>query len=74
MKLISACLIACGVLSAQAPQNKNENTERMAAGADLWHMSCIAGPVYCSLKVPEFPAILEIPALEPQPEQFSPAA
>jgi succinate dehydrogenase/fumarate reductase flavoprotein subunit len=38
----------------------------MAAGADLWHMSCIAGPVYCSLKVPEFPAILEIPALEPQ--------
>ena len=38
----------------------------MAVGADLWHMSCIAGPVYCSLKVPEFPAILEIPALEPQ--------
>ena len=33
MKLIGACLIACGVLSAQAPQNKNENTERMAAGA-----------------------------------------
>ena len=38
----------------------------MAVGADLWHMSCIAGPVYCSLKVPEFPSILEIPALEPQ--------
>jgi outer membrane protein OmpA-like peptidoglycan-associated protein len=33
MKLIGACLIACGVLSAQAPQNKNENTERMAAGS-----------------------------------------
>jgi outer membrane protein OmpA-like peptidoglycan-associated protein len=33
MKLIGACLIACGVLSAQTPQNKNENTERMAAGA-----------------------------------------
>ena len=33
MKLIGACLIACGILSAQTPLSKNENTERMAAGA-----------------------------------------
>ncbi|MFC1905088.1 FAD-dependent oxidoreductase [Chloroflexota bacterium] len=31
----------------------------MAVGADLWHMNSMAGPWY-SLKVPEFPAILEI--------------
>ena len=33
MKLIGACLMACGVLSAQAPQNQNENAARMAAGS-----------------------------------------
>lgn len=31
----------------------------MAVGADLWHMNNIAGPWY-SLKVPEFPSILEM--------------
>lgn len=31
----------------------------MTAGADLWHMNNIAGPWY-SLKVPEFPAALEM--------------
>ncbi len=32
MKIISSLLIACGVLSAQAPQNQTENAIRMAAG------------------------------------------
>lgn len=31
----------------------------MTVGADLWHMNNIAGPWY-SLKVPEFPSILEV--------------
>ena len=34
----------------------------MAVGADLWHMSNIAGPLY-SLKVPEFASIFQISAL-----------
>ena len=33
MKLIGACVIACGVLSAQEPQNHSENAALMAAGA-----------------------------------------
>jgi outer membrane protein OmpA-like peptidoglycan-associated protein len=33
MKFIGACLMACGVLSAQAPQKQDENAARMAAGA-----------------------------------------
>ena len=33
MKLTSAFLIVCGVLSAQEPQSQTENTARMAAGA-----------------------------------------
>src|SRR5665647_2305055 len=33
MKLIGACLMVCGVLSAQGPQNQNENAARMAAGS-----------------------------------------
>ena len=33
MKFIGACLVACGVLSAQAPQKQDENAARMAAGA-----------------------------------------
>ncbi len=32
-KLAGAFLIACGALSAQAPQNQDENTARMAAGS-----------------------------------------
>src|SRR5437763_8929851 len=32
-KLTGACLIVCGVLSAQAPQKQDENTARMAAGS-----------------------------------------
>jgi outer membrane protein OmpA-like peptidoglycan-associated protein len=32
MKLIGACLMVCGVLSAQVPQYQNENASRMAAG------------------------------------------
>ncbi len=34
----------------------------MTVGADLWHMNNIAGPWY-SLKVPEFPSVLEITTL-----------
>ena len=33
MKFIGACLMVCGVLSAQAPQKQDENATRMAAGA-----------------------------------------
>ena len=33
MKLIGACLMVCGVLSAQGPQKQNENAARMAAGS-----------------------------------------
>lgn len=33
MKLIGAFLLVCGVLSAQEPQNQNENTARVKAGA-----------------------------------------
>src|ERR1035437_3397235 len=33
MKLIGACIMVCGVLSAQAPQNQKENAARMAAGS-----------------------------------------
>ena len=33
MKLTGACLMVCGVLSAQTPQNQNENAARMAAGS-----------------------------------------
>src|ERR1019366_1112198 len=33
MKLIGACLIVCGVLSAQGPQKQDENAARMAAGS-----------------------------------------
>src|ERR1035437_2978386 len=33
MKLIGACLMVCGVLAAQGPQNQNENAARMAAGS-----------------------------------------
>ena len=33
MKLTGALFIACGVLAAQNPQNRDENTLRMAAGA-----------------------------------------
>jgi outer membrane protein OmpA-like peptidoglycan-associated protein len=33
MKLIGVFLMACGVLSAQGPQNQNENAARMAAGS-----------------------------------------
>ena len=33
MKFTVACLMACGVLSAQGPQKPNENTARMAAGS-----------------------------------------
>jgi outer membrane protein OmpA-like peptidoglycan-associated protein len=33
MKLIGACLIVCGVVSAQGPQKQDENAVRMAAGA-----------------------------------------
>ncbi len=33
MKLIGACLIVCGVVSAQGPQKQDENAARMAAGA-----------------------------------------
>src|SRR5581483_9552170 len=32
MKYITALLLACGVLSAQEPQNQNENATRLAAG------------------------------------------
>jgi outer membrane protein OmpA-like peptidoglycan-associated protein len=32
MKLIGACLMVCGVLSAQEPQKQSENATRMAAG------------------------------------------
>ena len=32
MKLISAALMVCGILAAQAPQTQNENAARMAAG------------------------------------------
>lgn len=33
MKLTGACLMVCGVLSAQTPQKQNENAARMAAGS-----------------------------------------
>ncbi len=33
MKIISALLTVCGILSAQAPQYQDENTARMAAGS-----------------------------------------
>ena len=33
MKLIGACLMVCGVISAQGPQKQNENAARMAAGS-----------------------------------------
>jgi outer membrane protein OmpA-like peptidoglycan-associated protein len=33
MKLAAAFAVACGVLSAQAPQNQDENTARIAAGS-----------------------------------------
>ena len=33
MKLTVACLMACGVLSAQGPQKQDENAARMAAGS-----------------------------------------
>ena len=33
MKLIGACLMVCGVVAAQGPQNQNENAARMAAGS-----------------------------------------
>ena len=33
MKLTGACLMVCGVLSAQTPQQQNENAARMAAGS-----------------------------------------
>jgi outer membrane protein OmpA-like peptidoglycan-associated protein len=33
MKLTVACLMVCGVLSAQGPQKQDENAARMAAGA-----------------------------------------
>jgi outer membrane protein OmpA-like peptidoglycan-associated protein len=33
MKLTAAFAVACGVLSAQAPQNQDENTARIAAGS-----------------------------------------
>src|ERR1035438_1227385 len=33
MKLIGACLMVCGVLSAQGPQKQDENAARMAAGS-----------------------------------------
>ena len=33
MKFIGACLMVCGVLSAQAPQKQDENATRMAAGS-----------------------------------------
>ena len=33
MKLIGACLMVCGAISAQGPQKQNENAARMAAGS-----------------------------------------
>src|SRR5678815_4584375 len=33
MKLLSAFLVVCGAVSAQAPQSQNENAARMAAGS-----------------------------------------
>ena len=33
MKLIGACLMLCGIMSAQEPQKQNENAARMAAGS-----------------------------------------
>jgi outer membrane protein OmpA-like peptidoglycan-associated protein len=33
MKLIGACLMVCGVLSAQGPRKQDENAARMAAGS-----------------------------------------
>jgi outer membrane protein OmpA-like peptidoglycan-associated protein len=33
MKLIGACLVVCGVISAQGPQKQSENAARMAAGS-----------------------------------------
>jgi outer membrane protein OmpA-like peptidoglycan-associated protein len=33
MKLIGACLMVCGIMSAQGPQMQNENAARMAAGS-----------------------------------------
>lgn len=33
MKLIGACLMVCGIVSAQGPQKQDENAARMAAGA-----------------------------------------
>ncbi len=33
MKLIVACLMVCGIVSAQGPQMQNENAARMAAGS-----------------------------------------
>ena len=33
MKLIGACLMVCGIMSAQGPQKQNENAARMAAGS-----------------------------------------
>ncbi len=42
------------------PHNTGDGIKMaMAVGADLWHMSNIAAPWY-SLKVPEFPAIMEM--------------
>jgi len=43
MKLIGACLMVCGVLSAQGPQNQNENAARMAAGSPpIYRVSVIS--------------------------------
>jgi outer membrane protein OmpA-like peptidoglycan-associated protein len=33
MKLIGACLMVCGIMSAQGPQTQNDNAARMAAGS-----------------------------------------
>jgi len=43
----------------------------MAAGADLWHMSCIGRPGLLLPESTEFPAILEIRRWNRKPEQFS---
>jgi outer membrane protein OmpA-like peptidoglycan-associated protein len=43
MKLIGACLMVCGVVSAQGPQYQNENAARMAAGSPpIYRVSVIS--------------------------------
>jgi succinate dehydrogenase/fumarate reductase flavoprotein subunit len=48
-----------------SPYNEGDGvTMAMAAGADLWHMNCFAGPSM-ALKVPEFPTTFSMAPLQP---------